>query len=158
MYSQGQWVIPLDEYIRDPAPAPSLSAGIAHRLLSQSPQHAWLAHPRLNSNWRPDSNEAAEIGTIAHALLLEGDGSRVVQVHADDWRSKAARSSRDAIRQAGRLPVLANKLYDIVDMVEHAKRQLATSELGDILAPGAGDIEQTFLWQEDDVWHRSRPD
>ena len=148
----------LDEYIRDPAPAPSLSASIAHILLTRSPQHAWYAHPRLNPQWRPETFEAAEIGTIAHALLLEADQSRVVAVHADDWRTKAAKEQREAIRAAGRLPVLAHKLDAIHAMVAVTRERIDASEVHEMLSSDGGTPEQTFLWQDDGVWCRTRPD
>ena len=36
-------MLSLEEYIRDPAPTPSLSASIAHLLLTRSAAHAQLA-------------------------------------------------------------------------------------------------------------------
>src|SRR5262245_50563917 len=68
----GIYDIPLAEYLADPCPAPSLSASIAHILLSQSPRHAWEAHPRLNPHYEPEEAEAFDLGTAAHAYLLEG--------------------------------------------------------------------------------------
>src|SRR3990167_1259095 len=87
--------LPIADYIKDPAPQPSLSASLAHVLLTRSPKHAWLAHPRLNPAWEPDESEARQdIGTIVHALLLEGDASRVVVIEAEDYRTKAAKEAR----------------------------------------------------------------
>src|SRR3972149_4631152 len=57
----------LHEYIRDPAPEPSLSASVAHLLLTRSARHAWLAHPRLNPAWAPEATEQTDLGTLAHA-------------------------------------------------------------------------------------------
>src|SRR3990167_3196210 len=88
----------LHEYIRDPAPEPSLSASVAHLLLTRSARHAWLAHPRLNPAWAPEATEQTDLGTLEHALLLEQDDSRLVVVEADDWRAKAARLARDEAR------------------------------------------------------------
>jgi len=51
---------------------PSLSRSVAHILLTQTPYHAWLAHPRLNPDYMPDEDSKFDIGTATHAMLLEG--------------------------------------------------------------------------------------
>ena len=147
----------LEEYIRDPAPEPSLSASVAHVLLTRSAAHAWLAHPRLNPAWAPEATEQTEIGTLAHALLLEqDDDSRVVVVEADDWRTKAAKLARDEARAEGKLPVLAHKLAAVRAMVAVAHEAIAASELAETFATGRA--EQTFLWLDGAAWCRCRPD
>ena len=42
-------------YHADPCPVPSLSAGVAHTLLTQSPLHAKYCHPRLTAQ-PPEEN------------------------------------------------------------------------------------------------------
>src|SRR5262245_32462306 len=111
--TSGIYQIDLDAYIRDPAPAPSLSASVANVLLTKSAFHAMHAHPRLNPDWEPESTELTELGTIVHAILLENDRSRLVVAPFDDWRTKAAREMRDEARAQGRIPVLAHRLADI---------------------------------------------
>ena len=146
----------LHEYIRDPAPEPSLSASVAHLLLTRSARHAWLAHPRLNPAWAPEATEQTDLGTLAHALLLEQDDSRLVVVEADDWRTKAARLARDEARAAGKLPLLAHKLDAVRAMLDVARDMIGVSELAETFATGR--VEQTLLWQEGPVWCRCRPD
>ena len=90
--------MPLADYVRDPAPAPSLSASIAHLLLTRSPRHAWLAHPRLNPQWAPEEDERFDFGTIAHELLLEGHTNSAVVVDAPNWRKRAASEAKRAAR------------------------------------------------------------
>ena len=151
--------VPIGDYVRDcfHLGPPSLSASIAHVLLTASPSHAWYAHPRLNPEWAPESTEATDVGSIAHALLLEGDRSKVVVVEAPDWRTKAAREAREAARYDGKLPILADKMATVEEMVAVAMGALGKSELGAevFLREHA---ETTLLWQEDGVWCRSRPD
>lgn len=148
--------LPILEYVKDPAPAPSLSASIAHTLLTKSARHAWFSHPRLNREWQPDEATRLDVGTIAHAMLLEKDESRVVAIDAPDWKSKAARIERDAVRADGKLPVLADALDEIRAMVTVARRAIAGSELAEMLT--SGQVEQTIVWREGDVWCRCRPD
>lgn len=146
----------LAEYIRDPAPAPSLSPSVAHLLVTRSARHAWHAHPKLNAAWEPEATTESDVGSIAHALFLEHDASRVVIVEADDWRTKAAKEARDTARAEGKLPILAAKYEAVEAMVAEVKRAVADSELADVFRDGQA--EQTMLWQEDRVWCRTRPD
>src|SRR3989304_4859845 len=57
-----------------------------------------------NPAWAPEATEQTDLGTLAHALLLEQDDSRLVVVEADDWRTKAARLARDEARAARKRP------------------------------------------------------
>src|SRR5689334_5544259 len=125
----GIYRIPLNEYIADPAPEPSLNAGTAHRILEESPRHAWEQHPRLNPNYSNEQSSRLDLGTIAHALLLEHDDSRVVVIDADDWRTKTAKEERDVARALGKLPILKALYEEAKDMVSVARREIAASEL-----------------------------
>lgn len=153
----GIYQIPLEEYLRDPAPVPSLSASLAHTLLERSPRHAWMQHPRLNPAYEREDSSRLELGTIAHALLLEDDDSRVVVIDAADWRTKAVKEQRDEARAAGQLPILAGDYETVQAMVTTARQAIdASDELCEAWAGGTS--EQTLLWQEGETWCRSRPD
>src|SRR3990167_5550430 len=137
----------LEEYIRDPAPTPSLSTSIAHLLLTRSAKHAQLAHPRLNPAWQPDATEQTDVGSIAHALLLDRDESRVVVIDASDWRTRAAKDQRDAARAEGKLPILTDRYGEVVHMVLAARQAIADAP--EIAAAFAGGRpRQTLLWPE----------
>lgn len=154
--SAGVHTIPLSDYVADPAPCPSLNAGTAHTLLTLSPQHAFLQHPRLNSDHASDQSSRLDIGTIAHALLLENDSSRVVVIDAEDWRKKEAKDQRDEARARGQLPILSKDYFGIQEMVIQAQAQIAKSEFASDFQEAIA--EQTLLWEHDGVWCRSRPD
>ena len=63
------------------SPVPSLSSSIANVLISRSPLHAWMAHPRLNPDWRPEPwNKRLDFGTFAHKLLLEGNEDAIAVI------------------------------------------------------------------------------
>ena len=147
--------IPAAEYLTDCCPAPSLSASLAHVLLSSSPWHAWTQHPRLNPAYQTEQSEAYDLGTAAHAYILEGTTGCVL-VEASDWRTKAARDQRDAARLAGRVPILATRWSDVQAMATALRAQLASHEAP---IPFTGGMpEPTLMWQEDDVWCRARLD
>jgi hypothetical protein len=156
--SPGIYTIPLIDYIADPCPDPSLSASVAHTLITESPIHAFIQHPRLNKGRIDAGSTKMDIGTIVHGLVLEGDESRLVIVEADDWRTKVAKETRDAARLAGLVPVLAGDMGMIREIAASAKSAIASSELAWAFTPEAGKAEQTLIWQEGEIWLRSRPD
>lgn len=143
-----------EEYHADPCPAPSLSASIIHVLCSQSPLHAWAAHPKLNPDWQPEEAEHFDTGKIAHALMLEGEHiARVIDF--PDWRKKEAKEARDMARAEGKVPILAKHWADVQAMVKAANIQLEHHK-NIFQAPGGA--EQTIIWQEDGVNCRARLD
>jgi hypothetical protein len=147
----------MQEYQADKlAPEPSLSSHIANILLTQSPRHAWFAHPRLNPNYKSEESTDFDLGACAHAVLLEGEGA-VAAVEAKDWRTKEAQQTREALREQGKIPVLAHKLVAIRSMADAARAALAACELGPIDLT-SGKAEEVHIWQEDGVWCRARLD
>lgn len=145
------------EYFRDPAPCPSLTQSIAKILIERSPLHAWHAHPRLGAKERSTVEEpyvsAQAIGNAAHKLFL-GRGKEVVIIEANDFRTNAAKETRDAVTAEGRVPILAKHHGRAVAMVKAAKEHLAP--LG--LAEFSGEAEVVIAWEENGVWMRSMVD
>jgi PDDEXK-like domain of unknown function (DUF3799) len=136
-----------EEYHADPCDTPSLSASIAHRLLTQSPHHAWWHHPKLNPAFTRDVSGAFDRGTAAHALLLEGEGKFAV-IDADDYRTAAAKVAREVARAAGRVPLLRDQWPEVHAMVDMCRRQLLLH--GAAPRPfTAGGPERTIIWTED---------
>lgn len=146
-----------DEYHADPADEASLSASIAHLLVSESPWHAWTAHPKLNPDYAERREDRFDLGTTAHALLLENRPPEdiVAIVEAPDWRTNAAKDARDEARAEGKIPLLAKTVESVVAMVTATKEQLAAIELDPPLFTTAGTSERTIVWQEDDVTCRA---
>jgi hypothetical protein len=154
--------VPMADYVADRAeisgdiarPA-SLNSGLAHVLLTRSPAHARIGHPRLHPAWAPDDNPAYDLGSAAHAVLLEGRELFVIDY--PDYRSKHAQALRDEAKAAGRLPVLAHQASDIASMVVTASTALANCpDLGYAIADYLP--ERTIIWEQDGAWLRCRPD
>lgn len=143
----------------DLAEQPSLSASIAKTICLKSPWHAWHEHPRLNPDYGEAPDTKYDLGTIAHALLLEGmDVAEVLDY--PDWRTKAAREARDEIRSGGRIPILQKDWITVKRMVAAAYDQLGRHR-GDAGVFGYGSAERVLLWQEPDygnIWCRARLD
>jgi len=133
--------MPAAVYHRDPCDTPSLSASIGHRLLSESPKHAWLAHPKLGGAAAKNS-KAFDRGSIVHELLL-GCGKGLEPIDAEDFKTKAARESRDAAYAAGKTPVLQGDLADAMDVARRLEEQL--DDLGILLN---GTSETVAIWEE----------
>ena len=148
--------MPAEQYHADPCPMPSLSNSIAQILISRSPMHAWMAHPKLNQNFQPDESSRMDLGSAAHAILLENDWAIVEEVVADDWRTKAAREKRDEIRARGKYPVLSKHYAALRQMVPVAHMCIEASELAGIF--DEGEAERTLCWRESGVWMRCRMD
>lgn len=148
--------ISAEAYHADPCVEPSLSSSIAKLLIAQSPLHAFMAHPRLNAAFEAEHSSAFDLGSAAHALLLERDPTKIVWVQAEDWRTKDAKAIRDAARERGQFPLLAKYQAPLAEMTAQANIALSRSELGDILESGA--VEQTLIWQDGAAWCRARAD
>lgn len=130
------------QYHADPSPDPSLSSTVAKLLCFATPAHAKLAHPRLTLRGMVDSVDdptpAQLRGTLTHALVL-GKGADIVEVNADDWKTKAAREARTAIRAEGKQAVLVHKLAESRLGAITVRARLAA--LGyDLAGPGESEV------------------
>lgn len=170
LYTSAQ--IPMAQYLADTlADVPSLSSGAAHRIIHRSPYHAWFEHPRLGAG-RKEDTAATDTGSLAHEMLLGGDG-KICVIKPEDYRSKpnkdnpegvipngwtnnAIREARDTARENGLLPVLPWDIAAARKMADKAKEFLATTEIAGVLDSGQG--EATVIHREGDTWFRSRPD
>jgi len=149
-----------DDYHADPCVEPSLSASTAFTLISRSPRHAWLQHPRLNPKFEPEEKATFDLGELAHTLLLR-DERAIHVIDAADFKTKDAREQRDQARKDGKIPVLKAKLDEVKAMVAAARAQCAAHEEAPWLFT-AGQPEQTLIWPEKVVdavvWCRVRLD
>lgn len=142
----GVYQMTAEEYHADCCETPSLSCSIAKVLISKSPLHAWLQHARLSPNAVSKEKESFDIGSAAHALLLEGI-DRMAVLPFDDYRTSAAKAARDAARLTGKHPVLEAKSFLIRNMIEIARQ--AFLECADIgYAWEDGKPEQVIIWRD----------
>jgi len=154
---EGVHNIPAERYHADPCIEPSLSNSLAQILLSASPMHAWLAHPRLNPKHEREESSTFDLGSAAHTVLLEGGWDQVVEVVADDWKKNVAKEARNEIRAAGKLPVLTKHFLALRQMVPVAEMYIASNpDLQGLVADGRP--ETTLIWREGPTWFRCRPD
>lgn len=151
----GYHVMTADKYHADPCVVPSLSSSIAETLLRESARKAWFSHPRLNPAFAQKEEAKFDIGTAAHAMLLEG--VNVIEMcDFDDWRTKDARAQRDAARYAGKIPLLKRHRDDVVAMVSAAEAFIEHSEIAEYWKDGESEV--TAICEEKGVWLRARLD
>jgi hypothetical protein len=148
--------MPRQLYDADPCEAPSLSASVAKILLAKSPRHAWLAHPRLNPNYEPEDRREFDLGSAVHALAL-GEAHRMVEIPAENYRTKAAQEARDAAIQAGRVPALPHQIAQARAILRALHAQLPFTEEARGAFTG-GKAEHVAIWQDGGAWCRARID
>lgn len=146
----GVYTVPETEYHADPVPDGSLSVSGAKRLLPPGCP-ALFRHEQLNG--RPPK-QAFDFGHAVHSLVL-GVGAPIVEIDAEDWRSKHAREQREEAYAAGNVPLL------VADFT--AAKAAAESVLSDPLAGPLftdGTPEESWFWQDPTfgVWRRARTD
>lgn len=155
----GLYVMSLEEYLADPCPEPSLNHSLAVPLLTQSPWHAFHAHPKLNPEGiaRPNADHF-DLGTVVHELVLEGD-DRIWEVHAKDWKTKAAKTEREEARAAGKIPLLTAQMERARAMAAAVARQVeGFPDVPDPAPLRNGVAERVAIWREGPIWCRARID
>jgi len=141
--------MPPSQYYSDECSAqPSLSQSIAHTLLSRSPYHAWLAHPKLG-NGKEQATKAMEDGTILHSMLL-GTTANVEWLDFDNYRTKAAQEARDLARHNSLIPLLKKERMGFERIIRRVNDQLF--DCGITLT---GQAEGVVQWIERDNQNRA---
>lgn len=169
--------ITMAEYLSDPCSAPSLSSSIAHTLIARSPLHAACDHPKLRGDAQSiitrRKSKAADVGTVAHDLLLGGEGKLCVIDPADyrskptkkcpegtipkGWTNDSIREAAETARENGLTPLLPWDMAAAQAMAEEARRFV----LEESVVPGLfddGEGELTCIVEHAGIWMRCRPD
>ncbi len=162
MMGPGIYQISDEQYHADCCDEPSLSSGVLKLLVTESPRHAWFAHPKLNPAYQSEESAKFDLGTVAHALVLQGI-DRMEVIDAADWRTKAAKEQRDDARVRGMVPLLQHQANDALAMVGafHAAVANCADLSGITLADGQA--EQAIIWRDlqpggEYVMCRAKPD
>lgn len=143
--------VSMHDYVADRlGEQPSMSKGVVRDLIEDCPFVARIKHPRFGGASGSNSSRA-DIGTLAHQLLLGGDQS-IVCVPYRDYRTKAAQKARDDAWNAGKIPVLEPALDDVRNMASRADGFLRS------ICSKPAATEVTLLAEIDGAWQRSRVD
>ena len=148
-------------YLADPMPEPSLTSSIVKDLLRTAPRKVWQNTPRLNKDAKREEKTIFDLGSAAHRLFT-GTGAPIVEIDADDFRSKAAKEARDEAYAQGKTPILTKNMLRVRAMAAAALDQvLDNPDIGHLFtAAHRAKLlrEATILWQESGVMCRCRPD
>lgn len=104
---------------------PAFSASIAKVMIAEkrSPLHAKLAYDRSMTRSVDSMTDVMIRGAVLHHMTL-GSGARFAPVPFDDYRTKAAKDTRDSFLRAGVIPVLAPKLEEYERAAKEIKERL----------------------------------
>lgn len=139
-------------YHADPAPEPSLSSSIAKTIVTKTPKAAWLQHPRLNPDFKPEHDSAFDLGSAVHdGLASNGANLSLVDGYAD-WRSSAAQAMREAERAKGLVPLLRHQVEQVSAIVTRVKEQTHRAGIA------FGLQEAVLLAHDRGVWLRAMLD
>jgi hypothetical protein len=152
----GIYDMPALDYHQDPCVLPSLSSGVAKKIL-RSPRHAREDHPRLNPAFKVKHKKLFDHGRAAHSLLIGADGDIVI-VDAANYTTKAAQAAKALAYAESRTPLLPHELAALQTAVAAWRAQIPYTDCPDAFVPGRGRGEQTLIWQEGEVWCRCRLD
>jgi len=121
----------------------AVSRGLIVDLTQRTAAHAWL-NSAWNTNYtEPEPTAAMELGTAAHALILEGRDI-TASIYNADFRTKAAQEARDTARAAGLVPILRDKLPEFLELTSMAKAQIEAAL--SVSLEHDGKAEQPILW------------
>jgi hypothetical protein len=148
--------IPAEIYHGQLTPTPSISRSMAHEMVTTCPLKAWHGS-YLNPEREPENKKAFDLGHAGHLIVLEPElwAEKVVEIVADDYRTKAAQQARDEAYLAGKIPLLPHHKAQIVGMHKVL--------MGHPLAKSAftnGRAEQTIVARDPEtgLWLKARPD
>lgn len=146
----GVYDLPVDTYHADPVEGGSLSSTGARRLLPPSCP-ALFRHEQLHGR---EPKRVWDLGHAAHRMVL-GAGPPIAVIDAPDYKTKAARETRDEAREAGAVPLLTHEYQLAGDMAGALRRHPVASALLD--PDRGGRPEQTLVWRDGPTgtWCRS---
>ena len=121
----------------------SLSSSGARTLLTEGGPARFRYAPRVEK-------DEYDYGHIAHSLIL-GEGSTIVVVQADSWRTKDAQQARKDARADGKVAVLDKTFRQGENLAIAAKQH----PLGEVLF-AEGIPEQSVYWHDDRTGARLR--
>lgn len=157
IFEPGVYDIPSDAYHADPAPGPSLSAGMINDLMI-APALCFANSRRLNPAYEePEAQDKFTLGTVRHIMFLEPHtfADKVVVCPFDDWRKGDAKAMRDDARAEGKTPILAKHMEKVL-----AARKVFLANPFTAEAFTRGQFEQSMFWKHPiyGFWCRCRPD
>ena len=149
------------DYLADPAPDPSVTAGILRELLNGTPRHVWEKTPRLNSHAAPENKAAFDLGSAAHALFVGHGAANSMSSRRTAGSYECGEGTEKAfrLRDRGTRRSLRRTMRGVEAMASAATAQFGQhAEIGPLLYGNTFQLEATIIWNEIGVTNRCRPD
>jgi hypothetical protein len=125
---------------------PTLSRGVATRIVEQSLKAAHYFHPQLGAHVEEigeQKQKNLDAGNVNHSLILGSGQAFEIVPGFDDWRTSEAGGKKKAIRRAGKIPLL-QKEHDKQKAIVEAVMPGILAIVGRI----PPEAEMTALWEE----------
>ncbi len=155
----------------------AVSASDIQTIVNECPAAAWYGSA-FNPKREVDNSDVADVGTVAHAILLEGSEAGVCVIDPNEhpaekgggipsgWTNKSIRAARDGARASGLIPILAPQMAEIRAMVDAARAYIDSLRATEpaiwrAFQPDGGKSELTFKWTDGidtDILCKMRPD
>ncbi|CPR79518.1 gp60 protein [Mycobacteroides abscessus] len=139
--------VPDTEYHADRS---ALSSSGARLLLPPSTP----AHFRAAMSQPPKTKREYDFGHAAHKFVL-GEGEEIVPVHANDWRTNAAKEQRAQAYADGKIPLLAREVDVAMEMARAVFNHPTARKL---LADGVAEVSLAATDPETGIRLKARPD
>lgn len=146
----GMYDLPMQAYLDDPCPVPSISSGLVKTLNERTAYHAKIEHPRLGNRPSRESTDM-DFGSAVHQMVFGGPSIETIPY--ENFRTKDARAMRDAARAVGKIPILSKHKQQLIEMSGRVEDAIAA--LGLKREPLH---EKTIAWEENGTWYKTRPD
>lgn len=149
----GFYEMPAQAYHADPCVKPSLSSSLAAEIVTRSPAHARLSHPRLcDGNTATKESPSLSFGSVVHELLL-GKGGGFSLWEGDSWRGNDAATFRELSISNGMTPIKRADFDRANALAESVRRQCASMGIGYVFEEGKS--EQVAVWKSGDHYMRA---
>jgi len=161
--------------LRDYLAAAAVNASLLQTLATRCPYAAWFSS-WLNPDKFPElSTPLMDAGSIAHAILLEGDYSRIAVIDPnkypakttgnipEGWTNQDIRRARDEAILAGKIPILKPAMGEVENMVAAARAFLESVQRDEpqvfaAFQRGGGESEVSMFWDDGGTPCKIRPD
>jgi hypothetical protein len=118
---------------------PQFNVSTAKIVIDRSPLHAKSQHGKKPT-------KEMDLGNVVHTLVL-GKGKRFEVLDFEDYKTKAAREAREAVRAEGKVPILGpdyDRAHEIAERIR--------AEIGSRSVVLDGQSEVVIAWTEDTLW------
>lgn len=150
--------VPLEHYLGNPCPGPSISRSGLWLIESRSPAHYWATSPLNPQRAQAEESDALALGSAAHALLLEPEEFHkrfAVRPEDLDLRTKEGRAWRAEQEAAGRT-ILTQSEWETLRGIERAIKDHPLARRA--LEASEPEVTLAAVDEETGVWLKARPD